>query len=75
MRQENTTMILFNFCATSEVQNADNAITFKISSVDKLRKVYTTTSSVSAGDTITSNYYNPSCSAVIATKLRCSSAR
>jgi len=75
MQQENTTIFLFNFCATSEVQNADNAITFKISSVDKLREVYTTTSSVSAGDTITSNYYNPSCSAVIATKLRCSSAR
>jgi len=42
-------MILFNLCTIFEVQNADNAMTFKILSGDTLREVYAiTTSSVSA---------------------------
>ena len=49
-----TVIISFNFCTLCEVQNADNAVTFQISSNDKLSEVYaTTTSSVSTGDTIT----------------------
>jgi len=43
-------MILFHFCIICEVQYVDNAITFKISSDDKLREVCATTaSSASAG--------------------------
>jgi len=53
----------------------DNAIPFKISSDHKVREVYaTTTSSVSADDTvtsrITSNYCNPSCSPVYSNKTK-----
>jgi len=56
--QENiTAMISFHFCAIFEEQNADDAITFRVSSDDKVRERYaSTTSSVSAGDTITSIY-------------------
>jgi len=44
MPQENAiAMILFHFCTICEVQNADNS-TFKISSDDKVYKVYATTS-------------------------------
>ena len=74
MLQENTTaIILFHFCTICEVQNEDNAITFKTSSDDKLSEIYaTTTSSLSVGDTITSaissNYGSPSCSAVYSNK-------
>ena len=52
-------MISFHLCAIFEEQNADDgdAITFKVSSDDKVRERYaSTTSSVSAGDTITSIY-------------------
>jgi len=54
--QENTiAMVLFHFCTICEVLNEDEAITFKISSDDKLCEVYATaTSSLSAGDTIAS---------------------
>ena len=53
-------MILFHFCTVCEVQNADNTMTFKISPDDKVPEVYaTTTSSVSAGDTVISNYCSP----------------
>jgi len=52
--------ILFHFCTVCEVQNADNTMTFKISPDDKVPEVYaTTTSSVSAGDTVISNYCSP----------------
>ena len=53
---------LFNFCTIHEVQNADNAITFKTTSYDKLCEVYAT-----AGGTI-SNDCHPSCSAVYSNK-------
>jgi len=33
-------MILFHFCTTYEVQNADNALTFKISSDDEVPEIY-----------------------------------
>jgi len=51
------------------VQNAGNAVTFKISSDDKLREVYATSyASLWAVNTVTSsvtsNYCNSSCSAI-----------
>jgi len=73
MPQENIiAVILFHFCTICEVQNADNTITFKISSDNKLSEVYATTSCVSTGNTttcrITSNYCYLSCSAVYGNK-------
>jgi len=45
--------VSLRFCTICEVQNADNVITYKILSDDKVREVYaTTTSSVSAGNAV-----------------------
>jgi len=59
--------------SNTEVQNADDAITFKTLSDDKVHELNATTISlISAGDTITStitsNYCTPLCSAVYRNK-------
>jgi len=60
-RANTIAMILFHFCTICEVKKADNMITFKILSGDKLHEVYAmTTSSESAGNTVTSYYCSPS---------------
>jgi len=61
-------MISFYFCSVCEVQNADNAMTFKMSSDDRLHKVYAVLAGYGITNSITSNYCSPSCSAVYSNK-------